>query len=173
MAAARDVAIGAQVSYRDLAGFGRRRIDYEFGELRDDILYQLAALDGLARVAGSRVSYLKPHGALYNVAAVDAVQAEAVVAAVAEYDFALPILTLPDSELARQATRVGLRVIAGRLRRPCLHRGGAAGPAIGAGRGADRGGRDRRAGRRDGPRIDHRHRRSDRAGAGDVDLCAR
>ena len=50
MAAARDVAIGAQVSYRDLAGFGRRRIDYEFGELRDDILYQLAALDGLARV---------------------------------------------------------------------------------------------------------------------------
>jgi UPF0271 protein len=111
MAAARDVAIGAQVSYRDLAGFGRRRIDYDFGELRDDILYQLAALDGLARVAGARVSYLKPHGALYNVAAVDAVQAEAVVAAVAEYDFALPILTLPDSELARQATRVGLRVI--------------------------------------------------------------
>jgi UPF0271 protein len=112
MAAARDVAIGAQVSYRDLAGFGRRRIDYEFGELRDDILYQLSALDGLARVAGSRVSYLKPHGALYNVACTDPAQAEAVVAAVAEYDFALPILTLPDSELARRASSAGLRVIA-------------------------------------------------------------
>ena len=112
MAAARDVAIGAQVSYRDLAGFGRRRIDYEFGELRDDILYQLAALDGLARVAGSRVTYLKPHGALYNVAGTDPLQAEAVVAAVAEYDVALPIMTLPGSELARQASHAGLRVIA-------------------------------------------------------------
>lgn len=110
-AAARHVAIGAQVGYRDLAGFGRRRIDYEFEVLRDDVLYQLAALDGIARVAGGRVSYLKPHGALYNVAAVDPTQARAVVAAVAEYDFALPILTLPGSELARQAEAAGLAVI--------------------------------------------------------------
>src|SRR5215467_7828274 len=52
---ARGVAIGAQVSYRDLAGFGRRRIDYDPAELRDDVLYQLAALDGFARMAGTRV----------------------------------------------------------------------------------------------------------------------
>ena len=78
-AAARGVAVGAQVSYRDLAGFGRRRIDYDPGELRDDVLYQIAALDGIARVAGTRVSYVKPHGALYNTAADDEVQANAVV----------------------------------------------------------------------------------------------
>jgi 5-oxoprolinase (ATP-hydrolysing) subunit A len=110
-AASRGVAIGAQVGYRDLAGFGRRRIDYEFGELRDDILYQIAALEGIARVAGARVSYVKPHGALYNVAATDANQAGAVVAAVAEYDFGLPVLTLPGSELARQAFAAGLAVV--------------------------------------------------------------
>lgn len=111
LAAAQGVAIGAQVGYRDLAGFGRRRIDYEFGELRDDVLYQLAALDGLARVAGTRVAYLKPHGALYNVAALDELQARAVVEAVIEYDFELPIFTLPDSELARQAIDAELRVV--------------------------------------------------------------
>src|SRR5882724_4708624 len=65
-AAARDVAIGAQVSYRDLVGFGRRFIDYEIGELRDDLLYQIGALHAFARRAGSRVGYVKPHGALYN-----------------------------------------------------------------------------------------------------------
>src|SRR5215471_20708440 len=72
-AAARGVAIGAQVGYRDLAGFGRRRIDYDPDELRDDLLYQLGALDAFARVSGGRVGYVKPHGALYNVAAVDPV----------------------------------------------------------------------------------------------------
>lgn len=107
-AAARGVAIGAQVAYRDLAGFGRRRIDYEFGELRDDVLYQLAALDGIARVAGTRVTYVKPHGALYNTAVVDEVQARAVVAAVAEFDVGLGILGLPGSALLRAASDAGL-----------------------------------------------------------------
>src|SRR5215207_10439016 len=60
-AAAAGVAVGAQVSYRDLAGFGRRFMDVEPHELTDDLLYQLAALDGIARVAGTRVSYVKPH----------------------------------------------------------------------------------------------------------------
>src|SRR5918995_2689053 len=76
------VAVGAQVSYRDLAGFGRRFIDVEPAELADDVLYQLAALDGIARASGGRVRYVKPHGALYNRAADDPVQAGAVVAAV-------------------------------------------------------------------------------------------
>lgn len=110
-AAERGVAIGAQVGYRDLAGFGRRRIDYAADELRDDVLYQLAALDGFCRVAGTRVGYLKPHGALYNTACVDEGQAAAVVAAVLDYDRSLPVLTLPGSVLARLATGAGLRAV--------------------------------------------------------------
>src|SRR5690349_22555881 len=62
-AADRGVAIGAQVSYPDLAGFGRRFIDIDPGELRDVVLYQLGALDAFAQVAGTGVSYVKPHGA--------------------------------------------------------------------------------------------------------------
>lgn len=56
-AAANGVAIGAQVGYRDLRGFGRRHIDMDPRELVNDVIYQIAALDGLARVAGSRVAY--------------------------------------------------------------------------------------------------------------------
>src|SRR5215470_5953521 len=96
-AAARGVAVGAQVSYRDLAGFGRRRIDYDRDELRNDLLYQLAALDGIARVAGTRVVYVKPHGALYNTAADDVTQATAVALAVSDYDMTLAVLGLPSS----------------------------------------------------------------------------
>src|SRR6478735_5741437 len=62
-AVGRGVAIGAQVGYRDLAGFGRRSIDVDAASLTNDVIYQIAALDGFARVAGSRVSYVKPHGA--------------------------------------------------------------------------------------------------------------
>jgi UPF0271 protein len=110
-AAARSVAIGAQVGYRDLAGFGRRRIDYDPAELRDEVIYQIAALDGFCRVAGTRVRYVKPHGALYNTAAVDPVQAGAVVAAVVDYDRGLPVLCQPSSVLARAAADAGLTVV--------------------------------------------------------------
>jgi UPF0271 protein len=108
-AAARGVAIGAQVGYRDLAGFGRRRIDYDVDELRDDLLYQIGALDAFARLAGSRVSYVKPHGALYNTAVHDEGQAGAVAAAVAAFDRSLPVLGLPGSALLRLAAGAGLR----------------------------------------------------------------
>jgi UPF0271 protein len=111
-AAVRGVAVGAQVGYRDLAGFGRRRIDYEPAELRDEVIYQIGALDGFCRVAGTRVRYVKPHGALYNTAAVDPVQAGAVVDAVRDYDATLPVLCLPSSVLARAALDAGLTVVA-------------------------------------------------------------
>lgn len=111
-AAERGVAVGAQVGYRDLAGFGRRRIDYAFAELRDEVTYQLGALDAFCRVAGTRLRYVKPHGALYNVAAVDHTQAAAVVAAIAEYDATLPVLCLPGSMLAELAREAGLRPVA-------------------------------------------------------------
>jgi UPF0271 protein len=110
-AAGRGVAVGAQVGYRDLAGFGRRRIDYDLDELRDDILYQMGALEAFSRVTGTRVVYVKPHGALYNTAAVDEGQASAVVAAVRAYDPGLPILCQPGSVLARATASAGLQVV--------------------------------------------------------------
>ena len=107
-AAERDVTIGAQVSYRDLAGFGRRSIDVPAASLSNEVIYQIAALEGFARVAGTRVSYVKPHGALYNRVVHDEEQAAAVVDAVAAYDPTLPLLGLPDSALLRLAREAGL-----------------------------------------------------------------
>jgi 5-oxoprolinase (ATP-hydrolysing) subunit A len=107
-AVAHDVAVGAQVSYRDLAGFGRRPMDIAPDELTNEVLYQLGALDALCRVAGTQVRYVKPHGALYNTCVVDDLQAQAVVRAVMEYDDALPILGLPGSALLRHAEQAGL-----------------------------------------------------------------
>jgi len=109
-AVAHGVAIGAQVSYRDLAGFGRREMDVPPDELTAEVLYQLAALDGIARAEGGRVRYVKPHGALYNRIARDPVQAGAVAAAVAAYDQSLPVLTLPGSAAAEAAVGAGLPV---------------------------------------------------------------
>ena len=111
-AVAAGVAIGAQVGYRDLAGFGRRRIEYDLGELRDDLLYQIGALDAFAQAAGDRVRYVKPHGALYHASVSDEGQAGAVVAAVASYDPGLPVLGAPGSALLRLATGAGLRAVA-------------------------------------------------------------
>ena len=111
LAAERGVAIGAQVSYRDLAGFGRRFVDVEPGELTADVLYQLGALDGFARVAGSALAYVKPHGALYNAIVAHEPQAAAVVEAVRHFDAGLPVLGLPGSQWLRRAAEAGLRVV--------------------------------------------------------------
>ncbi len=106
------VAIGAQVGYRDLPGFGRRRIDVDPRELVNDVIYQIAALDGFARVSGSQVAYVKPHGALYNTIVDDTAQAAAVVEAVSRYDATLPVLGLPGSEWLRLASEAGLGTVA-------------------------------------------------------------
>ncbi|MBM0237334.1 LamB/YcsF family protein [Micromonospora sp. ATA32] len=111
-AAERGVAIGAQVGYRDLAGFGRRYIAYAFAELRDEVIYQLGALDAFCRLFGTRVRYLKPHGALYHAAAREEAQAAALVAAVSGYGGQLPLLCAPGSVLAQLAAGAGLRVVA-------------------------------------------------------------
>ncbi|MCG5434706.1 LamB/YcsF family protein [Micromonospora foliorum] len=111
-AARRGVAVGAQVGYRDLAGFGRRHIAYDFAELRDEVTYQLGALDAFCRLFRTRVRYLKPHGALYHTASTDESQAAAVVAAVSAYDPELPVLCLPGSTLAQLAVGAGLPVVA-------------------------------------------------------------
>ncbi|MBK9477178.1 MAG: LamB/YcsF family protein [Tetrasphaera sp.] len=107
----RGVVIGAQVGYDDLAGFGRRAMEVPSDELTAGILYQLGALDGLARVAGGRVRYVKPHGALYATAAVDERQARAVVAAVTAYDGSLPLLGLPGSVLLAVAQEAGVPTV--------------------------------------------------------------
>ena len=110
-AAARGVRVGAHPAYRDLAGFGRRFLDVAPDELAADVLYQLGALDAACRAAGTRVRYVKPHGALYNAIVHHEAQARAVVEAVAAFDPSLPILGLPGSAVLREAERAGLRPV--------------------------------------------------------------
>lgn len=111
IAAERGVAVGAQVSYRDLAGFGRRPMDVPAAELADEIVYQIGALEGFCRIAGTRVRYVKPHGALYNRIVTDEVQAGAVVEAVWSYDKSLPVLGLPGSAFLRVAAARDLTAV--------------------------------------------------------------
>jgi UPF0271 protein len=110
-AAERGVVVGAQVGYRDLAGFGRRFLDVSRYELADDVVYQIGALDGMCLVSGTTVQYVKPHGALYNAIVHHEEQAAAVVAAVRDYSPWLPVLGLPGSAFLRAAERAGLRTV--------------------------------------------------------------
>ncbi len=105
------VNIGAHVAYPDLVGFGRRNMDLSRDELIADVLYQISALDGLAKVAGSKVNYVKPHGALYNTIASNAVQAAAVIDAIKMYNPALVLVALAGSPLVAQAKAAGLTVV--------------------------------------------------------------
>jgi UPF0271 protein len=107
-----DVSIGAQVSYRDLQGFGRRFIAYSRQDLTDDLLYQIGALEVFARLAGGRVDFVRAHGALYNAAATVTEHAQAIVDAVTEYDADLPLLCQAGTETWRLGERAGLRVVA-------------------------------------------------------------
>ena len=110
-AAARGVRIGAQVSYRDLAGFGRRFIDVTPGDLSAEVIYQIGALQALAHAAGSVVSYVKPHGALYNTIVSNHGQARAVAEAVHAVDPNLPVLGLSGSVFFAEAQDLGLRTV--------------------------------------------------------------
>ena len=110
-AAERGVRIGAQVSYRDLAGFGRRFIDVSTEDLVADIVYQIGALQGVAAAAGSRVSYVKPHGALYNTIVTNREQAAAVATAVHLVDATLPVLGMAGSAFFDEAASLGLRTV--------------------------------------------------------------
>ncbi|BAD60506.1 LamB/YcsF family protein [Nocardia farcinica] len=111
LAAERGVRIGAHVGHRDLVGFGRRRIEIDPADLRDEVLYQIGALDGFARAAGSRVSYVKPHGALYHSAAARRDLADAVLAAMTDLDPKLVLLGPAGTELEHAATAAGVRFI--------------------------------------------------------------
>jgi UPF0271 protein len=110
-AADRQVQIGAHVSYPDLVGFGRRFIDIDPRELRDAVLYQLGALDGFAQVAGTGISYVKPHGALYHACITHPEQAEAVAEAAHEYDPAMAMLGAPGSALLAVTDALGMEPV--------------------------------------------------------------
>jgi len=111
-AVARGVRIGAQVGYFDLAGFGRRRIDVEPAELTADVIYQIGALQALARAAGTALGYVKPHGALYNTIVTDRDQARAVAEAVHAADPGLAVLGPASSVFFTEARRLGLQTVA-------------------------------------------------------------
>ena len=107
-----DVVIGAHVSYPDREHFGRRDLTLPSAKLTAEVLCQLQALSDIAASAGTRVRYVKAHGALYNRMAQDEDVATVVIAAVRSFDSALPILTLPESAAATAARRLGTQAVA-------------------------------------------------------------
>lgn len=109
-AAERGVVVGAHVGYNDKAGFGRRFIDYAPAELADEVTYQIGALDALARANGTKVSYVKPHGALYNTIVRNEEHARAVIDGVRAFAD-LPLMLLPGGVAVDLAEKAGLRVV--------------------------------------------------------------
>jgi UPF0271 protein len=106
------VAIGAHPGFPDLAGFGRREMQASAQEVEDMVLYQVAALAGMAAAHGLRLQHVKAHGALYNMAVRDRALADAIARAVAAFDRSLILLGLPNSELLRAGEAAGLRTAA-------------------------------------------------------------
>lgn len=104
------VAIGAHVSLPDLQGFGRREMRIDAEQAHALTLYQIGALAAFARAAGQRLRHVKPHGALYNMAARDAALADAIARAAHDFDPDLVLVGLADSELTRAGERAGLAV---------------------------------------------------------------
>ncbi|WP_248930151.1 LamB/YcsF family protein [Paenibacillus hamazuiensis] len=108
----RGVAIGAHPGLPDLAGFGRRELKITAGEAYELTVYQIGALQAFVRAEGGALRHVKPHGALYNMAAADPALAAAIAEAVQRVDPALVLFGLAGSELIRAAARIGLRAAA-------------------------------------------------------------
>ncbi len=109
LAAARGIDIGAHVGFPDMLGFGRRVIQADPAELARYVVYQLGALEGLARAAGCQVTHMSFHGALGNMAAADDALAEPLIEAIAEFDRKLIISVSTNTAIERAALRHGLR----------------------------------------------------------------
>jgi UPF0271 protein len=112
LAKAHGVAVGAHPGFPDLAGFGRREMHLTAAEVEDLVLYQVAAIAGVAAAEGVRLQHVKAHGALYNMAARDAALAAAIARAVAAFDRTLIFFGLPHSPLLHEAEKLGLAVAA-------------------------------------------------------------
>lgn len=110
-AAKRSVSVGAHIGYRDLVGFGRRNMDPSSAELVGDTIYQIGALQALAKAAGTLVRYVKPHGALYNTIANDTRQARDVITGIKAVDPSLALLVLAGAPIVEQARAAGLSVV--------------------------------------------------------------
>jgi len=106
------VAVGAHPGFPDLVGFGRREMQATAREVEDLVLYQVAALAGIAAAEGVRLQHVKAHGALYNQACRDRGLADAIARAVAALDSTLILMGLPGSEMLSAGERAGLRVAA-------------------------------------------------------------
>ncbi|WP_223066977.1 LamB/YcsF family protein [Paenibacillus caui] len=104
-----DVAIGAHPGLQDLVGFGRREMDISPEEAHDIVVYQIGSLWGFVRAEGAKLQHVKPHGALYNMAARNAGLAEAIAEAVYSVDPELILFGLAGSELIRAGEKAGLR----------------------------------------------------------------
>ncbi len=109
LARAANVAIGAHPGYPDLQGFGRREMSLSSEEVEAMLLYQIGALAGICRAEGAELTHVKPHGALYNQAAVDAKLAAAVARAVRSFSRDLLLVGLAGSCLTAAGEEAGLR----------------------------------------------------------------
>jgi 5-oxoprolinase (ATP-hydrolysing) subunit A len=112
LAVLHNVAIGAHVSLPDLQGFGRREMSVTPNEVYALTLYQMGALYGFAQAAGTRLCHVKPHGALYNMAARDLAIAKALAQAVCDFDSNLYLFGLANSSLVDAAVSIGVPVVA-------------------------------------------------------------
>jgi UPF0271 protein len=111
LARAHGVAVGAHPSYPDLVGFGRRAMAVSPREAEDFVLYQIAAVGGVAQAEGVRMQHVKAHGELFNVAARDPDLAGAIARAVAAYDKSLILFAMPGSEMLKAGMALGLRTV--------------------------------------------------------------
>ncbi|HJZ77064.1 MAG TPA: 5-oxoprolinase subunit PxpA [Vicinamibacterales bacterium] len=112
LAKANGVAVGAHPGFPDLVGFGRRELNVTAREAEDMVLYQVAAVAGVAATEGVRIQHVKPHGALFNMAVRNAELAAAIARAVAAFDRNLILFGLPGSEILAAGRAAGLRVAA-------------------------------------------------------------
>ncbi len=103
--------LGAHPGYPDRQGFGRRYMDLTNEEVRAFILYQLAAIDGMATTVGLELNHVKPHGALYNQTFKDYELAQTIAAAVKEYNLNLKLMGLANQNLVKAGKEVGLQVV--------------------------------------------------------------
>lgn len=105
-----NVAVGAHPGFPDLLGFGRREMRLTKEEVTNYIIYQVGALQAFAKAAGVELQHVKPHGALYNMVMKDTVIAKAIVEAIDTVDSRLIVFAVAESELAKAASKAGLRV---------------------------------------------------------------
>ncbi|WP_211829710.1 5-oxoprolinase subunit PxpA [Kistimonas asteriae] len=111
LALAHNVAIGAHPGFPDKAGFGRHEVSIPVADIRQQVLYQIGALTAITHAEGGRLHHVKPHGALYNMAARDTTLARCIAQAIADLNPDLILVGLAGSELVKAGSTLGLKVV--------------------------------------------------------------